>query len=109
MRVLGIDQLADDRTDRPTLAKAVTLEVDTQSAQKLTLAGTIGSLSLALRPAGATTMVAAQRVTGGALFGTEPEIEEQTLAKTPSPDGLIGVTRAVIRTEYAVPTHSRRN
>jgi pilus assembly protein CpaB len=109
VRVLGVDQLADDRTDRPTVVKAVTLEVDTQSAQKLTLAATIGSLSLALRPAGATAKAPTQRITGGGLFGSEPETDEQSLAETGSQGGLVAVTRAVIRTEYTVPIHARRN
>src|SRR5690606_10778317 len=32
VKVLGIDQLADARAEKPTVAKAVTLEVDTVSA-----------------------------------------------------------------------------
>src|SRR5260370_22229 len=37
-RVLAIDQLADERTDKPSVVKAVTLEVDMTGAQKLMLA-----------------------------------------------------------------------
>ena len=51
-RVLAVDQLADDAADRPTVVKAVTLEVDTISAQKIALAASLGSLSLMLRRAG---------------------------------------------------------
>ena len=36
-RVLAIDQIADERTDKPSVAKAVTLEVDAVGAQKLSL------------------------------------------------------------------------
>jgi pilus assembly protein CpaB len=50
-RVLAIDQTADERNDKPSVAKAVTLEVDTASAQKIALAASIGSLSLMLRKA----------------------------------------------------------
>ena len=51
-RVLAIDQIADERADKPAVAKAVTLEVDTIGAQKLSLAASVGSLSLMLRKAG---------------------------------------------------------
>jgi pilus assembly protein CpaB len=49
IKVLGVDQQADDKKDKPTVAKAVTLEVSPDDAQKLTLASSVGSLSLALR------------------------------------------------------------
>jgi pilus assembly protein CpaB len=52
VRVLAIDQVADERVANPAVAKSVTLEVDTVGAQKLGLAGTIGTLSLMLRKAG---------------------------------------------------------
>ena len=43
-RVLAVDQLADDAADRPTVVKAVTLEVDTIGAQKIALAASLGNL-----------------------------------------------------------------
>lgn len=49
VRVLAVDQSADDRTDKPSVVKTVTFEVSTREAQKLTLATNIGTLSLALR------------------------------------------------------------
>lgn len=49
VRVLGIDQDASDRKDKPTVARAVTLEVSTDQAQMLTLGTQVGVLSLALR------------------------------------------------------------
>jgi pilus assembly protein CpaB len=52
VRVLAIDQVADERHANPAVAKSVTLEVDTIAAQKLGLAGSIGNLSLMLRKAG---------------------------------------------------------
>ncbi len=51
-RVLAIDQIADERTDKPSVVKAVTLEVDITGAQRLSLASQVGNLSLALRKAG---------------------------------------------------------
>ena len=52
VRVLAIDQIADERADKPSVAKAVTLEVDVVGAQKISLAASVGSLSLMLRKAG---------------------------------------------------------
>ncbi len=49
LRVLGIDQDASDRKDQPKVARAVTLEVSPEQAQKLTLGAQVGTLSLALR------------------------------------------------------------
>jgi pilus assembly protein CpaB len=49
IKVLGVDQQADDGKDKPVVAKAVTLEVSPDDAQKLSLGANIGSLSLALR------------------------------------------------------------
>ena len=49
VKVLAIDQTADDRADKPSVARTVTFEVSTQEAQKLTLAANVGTLSLALR------------------------------------------------------------
>ena len=44
--------LADERLEKPSVVKAVTLEVDTMGAQKLSLAASVGTLSLMLRKAG---------------------------------------------------------
>jgi pilus assembly protein CpaB len=52
IKVLGVDQQADDGKDKPVVAKAVTLEVSPDDAQKLSLGASIGSLGLALRNAG---------------------------------------------------------
>lgn len=49
VKVLGIDQKANDNEDKPKVARAVTFEVEPFDAQKLALAVTVGSLSLALR------------------------------------------------------------
>lgn len=49
IKVLGIDQDSSEQKDKPTVVKAVTLEVSPEDAQKLTLGQKIGLLSLALR------------------------------------------------------------
>ena len=49
VKILGIDQIASDRQDKPVVVRAVTVEVEPLDAQKLTLAQQVGSLSLSLR------------------------------------------------------------
>lgn len=97
VRALAVDQLADDRTEDPAPAKAVTIEVDTAQAQKLALASTVGQLSLALRSAGSTTASAVRRVALG-------DLNSATSAK--AQDGssvMVTVTREVTRSDYSVP------
>jgi pilus assembly protein CpaB len=62
-RVLAIDQQADATAFKPSVAKAVTLEVEVADAQKLALAATVGTLSLMLRKAGETVADKSRRVT----------------------------------------------
>lgn len=47
--VLAIDQSPNEKQTDPVVGKTATLSVDQQSAQKLALAGQVGTLSLALR------------------------------------------------------------
>jgi pilus assembly protein CpaB len=63
VRVLAIDQIADERTAKATVAKSVTLEVTTVAAQKLWLASSVGNLSLLLRKAGETAQANTHKVT----------------------------------------------
>jgi pilus assembly protein CpaB len=102
VRVLAIDQLADDATDKPMVAKAVTLEVDTIAAQRLSLAGSVGALSLALRKAGELTAESTRRVSlidlesGYATAPVVKPVEGKSLA-------TITVTRAGKAQDYSVP------
>jgi pilus assembly protein CpaB len=49
VKVLGIDQLANDNQEKPVVVQAVTVEVSPEQSQKLTLASQVGSLTLSLR------------------------------------------------------------
>lgn len=49
MKVLAIDQDANEDRDKPSVSKSVTLEVTPVQVQKLILAGQMGKLSLSLR------------------------------------------------------------
>jgi pilus assembly protein CpaB len=63
VRVLAIDQIADERMANPSVPKSVTVEVDTVAAQKIGLASSIGTLSLVLRKAGETAEQKTSRIT----------------------------------------------
>ena len=97
-RVLAVDQLADDAADRPTVARAVTLEVDTIAAQKIALAASLGNLSLMLRRAGEQHMDATRRITASDLAQTEV-VARTTDAKRFT---KVSVTRGANRQEYNV-------
>ncbi|CAN7415376.1 Flp pilus assembly protein CpaB [Phenylobacterium sp. LjRoot219] len=49
IRVLAVDQLANESKNDPVVAKAATIEVTPEQAQKLALASQVGTLSLSLR------------------------------------------------------------
>ncbi|HVI31057.1 Flp pilus assembly protein CpaB [Phenylobacterium sp.] len=51
VRVLAVDQMANDSRNDPMVARAATIEVTPEQSQKLALAAAVGSLSLALRGA----------------------------------------------------------
>jgi len=61
VRVLAIDQLAERNLPAKPV-KAVTLEVETDDAQKLVLAASVGQLSLALRRAGGMETSESRRI-----------------------------------------------
>jgi len=63
VKVLAIDQIADDRKDQPSVVRTVTFEVNTEEAQKLALGASIGTLSLALRNIASTDIEDSRRVT----------------------------------------------
>ncbi|RUV91908.1 Flp pilus assembly protein CpaB [Mesorhizobium sp. M1A.F.Ca.IN.022.07.1.1] len=69
VKVLAVDQVADESKENPQVVKAVTVEVSTKDAQKLTLAAGAGQLSLALRQAAAGNGETTERVTLADLTG----------------------------------------
>ncbi|MET0605625.1 MAG: Flp pilus assembly protein CpaB [Beijerinckiaceae bacterium] len=114
VRVLAVDQLADDRTDKPNTVKAVTLEAPIYEAQQIVLASSVGTLSLALRRAGEL-----RTEPPGRVLSDEIGKGQSADRKNNGPDAAwanfggeaprrtmttISVTRASQRQEYAVPT-----
>ncbi len=102
-RVLAVDQTADERAAKATVAKSVTLEVDTVEAQKVWLASTVGSLSLLLRKAGETAQARTRKITLGDLSAPEPVADTGTAATT-----TVSVTRAAAKQDYTVPVETAR-
>jgi pilus assembly protein CpaB len=94
-QVLAIDQLADARTEKPSVVKAVTLEVDVTDAQRLALASAVGTLSLLLRKAGEMAEGFPRRVTLTDLGRTSRPRDGRFVT--------IAVTRASKRQDYSVP------
>jgi pilus assembly protein CpaB len=98
VKVLAIDQLADDSSEKPAVVKAVTLEVDTMSAQKLSLAASLGTLSLVLRKAGEAGLEGTRRVSVGDL-GNDAAVRTGEGGRY----SKVVITRASKREEYSVP------
>ncbi len=69
VRVLAVDQDYDAENEQPVVAKAVTLEVSPNQAQKLALASELGSLSLTLRGEASTNQVVTRPVSTADLEG----------------------------------------
>jgi pilus assembly protein CpaB len=101
VRVLAIDQTADERLEKPAVVKAVTLEVDVIGAQKMSLAASVGSLSLILRKAGEANNQYTRRITLSDLSGPTTPVAQEKKGST----GLttVAVRRASAREEYSVP------
>ena len=100
-RVLAVDQLADERAEKPTVAKSVTLEVDVIGAQKLSLSASVGTLSLMLRKAGEANNEYARRITLSDLGAPSTPVARErkgTVGMT-----TVAVRRASTRQEYSVP------
>jgi pilus assembly protein CpaB len=49
VRVLGVDQSNNDQSDKPVVAKAITVEVTPAQAQSISLGQSVGTVSLSLR------------------------------------------------------------
>jgi pilus assembly protein CpaB len=99
VRVLAIDQAMErERKGERGSPKSVTLEVNTQDAQKLVLAGMIGQLSLALRRSNGVAGSEPRPIAMEDLLARQPTIQ----APTGKPGQVIGVTRAAERQEYTV-------
>ncbi|MCI0466156.1 MAG: Flp pilus assembly protein CpaB [Beijerinckiaceae bacterium] len=118
VKVLGVDQIANATQEKASVAKAVTVEVSTEQAQKLVLAQGVGSLSLVLRKAGAADALSTRRVTSldlgeGEVVGSVPGKQAAPPNASSPPPPVVAVQRsATVRVfrgtkpqEYSVHRH----
>ena len=87
IKIVGIDQSADQAADKPVVAHTATVEVTPEQTQKLILAQQAGSLSLALRSVAST---------GNVTAGPIGPISERDLGNVPRPvPAAVPVVRVV--------------
>ena len=112
-RVMGVDQVSDVETDKPIVAKAVTLEVTPDQAQTISLAQSVGAVTLSLRQAADAAPLARRATTAAdlGLFGFHKKASGggASTGASAKPKPKIGpgmnevhVVRGVEATSYAV-------
>jgi pilus assembly protein CpaB len=94
LKVLAVDQLASERQEQPTVAKAVTIEVTPEQAQKLLLATNIGKLSLILRRPEEANADAGRRVTERDLGRIDARTNGEAVRTPPPPPPAAPVAAA---------------
>ncbi len=104
VKVLAVDQQTM-RRQQAQPPKTVTLEVTSDDAKKLTLAGTIGQLSLTLNPGGTWNSVDSGVVDINDLLRIQPQKAAATAIDI---DPVVTITRSVERKDYKVPDEVRR-
>ncbi len=86
VKVLAVDQVAAQQVEKgAVVAKAVTLEVTPDEANKVTLATSVGRLSLILRRSGETTMEVGRIITERDLMQLAAPVREATPNEAASP------------------------
>lgn len=85
-RVLGMDLNADPTSDKPASPDTATIEVSVEDSQKLSVAATLGSLSLALRRNGAAEIANARplRTNDFLVGGARPVRATRAVASGPA-------------------------
>lgn len=90
VKVLAIDQQASENKDTPKVARAVTLEVSQEQAQKLTLGANVGTLSLALRNQANAEADKPRTISLDDLrIGEANEVSKTEAAKKPEPTPIV--------------------
>lgn len=94
VRVLAVDQTFDPKLETPKIGRTVTVEASLADSQKITLASTVGTLSLVLRNSGGLADNAdAQRITVSDLSGDNGE---KTAKATLQPTNAVAETPAKV-------------
>jgi len=113
LKVLAVDQIADEGEGKPTVARAVTLEATKEQAQKILLATDIGKLSLILNRPVESASDPNRRISERDIGRVIPEPVVQrprppapvVVAPAPPPDptAKVSIVRNGESKEYAVP------
>jgi pilus assembly protein CpaB len=103
VRVLGIDLNADLNANKPAEPKNTTLEVSVEDAQKLSIAATLGTLSLALRRTGEadatpTKMMGTRDFVAGGAAAAAPQV--RAVVRRPRAGGGGGGSLVISVVEY---------
>ncbi|MEJ1355206.1 MAG: Flp pilus assembly protein CpaB [Candidatus Sedimenticola sp. (ex Thyasira tokunagai)] len=83
--VLGVAQEASQKKDAPRVVKSVTLQVTPKQSQILTLAQTVGTLTLVLRNEGDTEVVGSDSITLSDLSDATEEPPPPKVVEAPKP------------------------
>ena len=102
VRVLAVDQLADTKKNDPVVAHTVTVEASMQDAQKVTLAATVGNLSLVLRDEG--TAVSASNMKRVTAFDLSGDSGDKDRLATLQPTNAVAVPAAPVSGGTPPPT-----
>lgn len=102
---MAIDQVIDQRSEKPSSIRSATLEVMPQDAKRIALAGTMGSMSLMLRRAGEQAAGALGRVGVKDLLSAS---EADTTASHGKRTSTVTVTRNGKTEDYTVLTDRQR-
>ena len=119
VKVIAIDQIVSEQKDKPAVAKAVTLEVTPYEAQRISLATSVGHLSLILRKAGDSEVVPNRQITQSDLIKGDlpppPPVKEASaapapirmMAPAPDPEATVTIVRDLKNQDYKVHRESR--
>jgi pilus assembly protein CpaB len=105
VKVLAVDQIASEQQEKARVARAVTLEVSTEDAQKILLATSVGHLSLILRHVGETRPENVARVTESDLVPTQkPQRVEAPPSQPAAAPAMatVDIVRGTKRQSYSV-------
>lgn len=116
-KVVAIDQSSDLKNELPSVVRTVTFDVTPEQAQKVTLAGTIGTMSLSLRNRAEQGESTGARLTSADLGLTvaepdhapdpQPQTTAEPVAPEPAAPPTVGVIRNGQRESYLVDLHPK--
>lgn len=86
IRVVGVDQTADQQAEGPRVARTVTMEVSAEQAQRLALGQAAGKLSLILRDSSRSTTMELPNTSLRDLLRDDPAVAEMPQAEQKMPE-----------------------